>query len=174
METATFAGGCFWCTEALFQLLKGVKSVVSGYSGGAFENPTSEQVYAGITGHAETIQIEFDPKVISYRDLLYVFFKTHDPTSKNRQGYDVGEEYKSAVFYHNDLQKRMVETVRADLQKDYPKPIVTEIVAFKNFYKAADSHQDFYKKNPDKPYCQLVIDPKIQKLKKDFKIYLKK
>jgi peptide-methionine (S)-S-oxide reductase len=173
METATFAGGCFWCTEAIFQMLKGVTSVVSGYSGGKMKNPTSDQVYAGITGHAEAIQIEFDRKKITYKELLNVFMKMHDPTSVNRQGYDVGEEYRSVIFFHDKQQEKDARTVVADLQKDYNKPIATQIVPFINFYKADDLHQNFYKKNPDKLYCTLVIDPKIQKLKKDFKQLIK-
>lgn len=174
METATFAGGCFWCTEALFQLLKGVKTVVSGYSGGNMDNPTYNQVSSGITNHAESVQITFDPKIIKYKDLLYVFMKTHDPTTLNRQGADAGTQYRSVIFYANENQKKEAETVIADLQKDYQNSIVTALKPLENFYKAEDYHQDFYKNNPDKPYCQLVIDPKIQKLKKDFKTYLKK
>lgn len=174
MAKAIFGGGCFWCTEGIFKEIKGVKEVISGYSGGIVENPTDNQVYAGYTGHAESIQLTFDPKVIGYKDLLYIFFKTHDPTSLNRQGYDVGNEYRSIVFYNSEKQKLIAEEIKEELQKDYTSQIVTQIVPFENFYPAEDYHQDFYKKNPNKPYCTLVIDPKIQKLRRDFPEYLKK
>ena len=173
METATLGGGCFWCTEGIFNQIKGVTKVTSGYSGGIMENPTSMQVYSGKTGHAECIQVRFDPNIINYKDILYIFFKTHDPTSLNKQGYDVGDEYRSVIFYHSAGQNEIAETLKSNLQKDYPNPIVTEIVPFENFYTAEDYHQNFYTKNPNKAYCVLVIDPKIQKLKKDFKQYLK-
>ncbi len=173
METATFAGGCFWCTEAIFQQIKGVSEVVSGYSGGEMKNPSYEQVSGSTTGHAETIQVRFDPKVIAYKDLLYIFFKMIDPTTKDRQGADVGSQYRSMVFYHNQQQKAEAEDAVKQLQKDYPVPIVTEIVPFKSFFKAEGYHQDFYRKNKGATYCKLVIDPKIDKLKKNFRAYLK-
>lgn len=173
MEKATFAGGCFWCTEAIFQNIKGVSEVVSGYSGGEMENPSYEQVSESNTGHAETIQLTFDPRVVGYKDLLYIFFKMHDPTTKDRQGSDVGSQYRSVVFYHDEQQKKEAEEAIKDFQKEYLSPIVTEVLPFKNFYKAEGYHQDFYDHNKNTPYCKLVIDPKIEKLKKNFGKYLK-
>lgn len=172
MEIATFAGGCFWCMEAVFKMLRGVSKVTSGYSGGHVENPSYEQVCDETTGHAESIQIEFDPKEISYKDLLYVFFRLHDPTTLNRQGNDIGESYRSAIFYHNAHQKKEEEVARDEAQKNYKDKIVTEISPFKNFYEAENYHKDYYAKNQGAQYCQVVIDPKIDKLKKDFKKYL--
>lgn len=172
-EIATFAGGCFWCTEALFRMLNGVERVVSGYSGGNIDNPSYDQVSSGITNHAEAIQITFDPKTIKYKDLLYVFMKTHDPTTLNRQGYDAGTQYRSVIFFTDEAQRKAAYTAVADAQKDYQNKIVTEIVPFKNFFQAGDYHQNFYINNKNKPYCVLVIDPKVQKLKSDFKHYLK-
>jgi peptide-methionine (S)-S-oxide reductase len=171
METATFAGGCFWCTEAIFQRLKGVISVISGYTGGSVENPTYEQVCSGTTGHAEAIQITFDPAIISFETLLEVFFKLHDPTTLNRQGGDSGTQYRSAVFYHDEKQKLAVETMINQLnnQKLYPNPIVTKIEPYQKFYKAEEYHQDFYKNNAPNPYCTVIIDPKIRKLMEEFK-----
>jgi len=169
LETVTFSGGCFWCTEAIFKRIKGVESVTSGYSGGKIENPTYEQVYSGTTGHAEAIQIEFDPKIISYEKLLEVFFKLHDPTTLNRQGNDVGTQYRSAIFYHGEKQKTQAEKAKLKMQKIYRGKIVTEIVPFSNFYKAENYHQNYFENNKNAPYCQVVIDPKIQKLYKDFK-----
>lgn len=169
VETATFAGGCFWCTEAIFKRLKGVKSVISGYSGGRTKNPTYEEVCSGTTGHAETIQIGFDPKIISYEKLLEVFFKLHDPTTLNRQGNDVGTQYRSAIFYHDEKQKKLAEKIKSEMQKIYKGKIVTEIVPFSNFYRAEGYHQNYFESNKNAPYCQVVIDPKIQKLYKDFK-----
>ena len=171
-EIATFGGGCFWCTEAIFKSIKGVKKVVSGYSGGKEKDPSYELISTGSTKHAEAIQITFDPKLISYADLLYIFLKTHNPTTLNRQGADVGTQYRSVIFYH-DEQKKVAEKAINKAQNEYNEKIVTEIVPFENFYEAENYHQDYYKKNPDKMYCKLVIDPKIQKLKKDFKKYLK-
>ena len=168
-EIATFAGGCFWCTEAIFKRLKGVEAVTSGYSGGKIENPTYDQVCSGTTGHAEAIQIEFDPKIISFEKLLEVFFKLHDPTTLNRQGNDVGTQYRSAVFYHDEKQKTQAEKTKSKMQKVYNGKIVTEIVPFSNFYKAEGYHQNYFENNKNAPYCQVVIDPKIQKLYKDFK-----
>jgi len=173
METATFAGGCFWCTEAIFQMIRGVTKVVSGYAGGVTDSPSYKDVSTGKTGYAEAIQITFDPKLISYKDLLYIFFKTHDPTTPNRQRADFGTQYRSMIFYHSKAQKKMTEIALTEVRKDYSSPIVTQIVQFKNFYEAENYHQSFYNKNPNAVYCQLVIDSKIEKLKKDFKDYLK-
>lgn len=171
METATLAGGCFWCTEAIFKRLKGVESVTSGYSGGNVENPTYEQVCSGTTGHAEAIQIKFDPKIISFYKLLYVFFKLHNPTTLNQQGNDIGTQYRSAIFYHSKKQKLTAEKVKKEIEKSemYKDPIVTEIAPFKNFYEAEGYHKNYYDRNSQAPYCQYVIDPKIQKLYKEFK-----
>ncbi len=169
-ETVTFAGGCFWCTEAVFQKLKGVTSVIPGYTGGKIPNPTYEQVCTGTTGHAEAIQIIFDPNLIPFRKLVEVFFHLHDPTTLNRQGNDTGTQYRSAIFYSSETQKKNAQEVKADIgqQKLYPGKVVTEIVPFTKFYKAENYHQDYYNKNSYQPYCQYVIDPKIQKLKKEF------
>lgn len=173
-KTATFAGGCFWCTEAIFKRLKGVTSVMPGYTGGEAKNPTYEQVCAGTTGHAEAIQIEFDPGVIPYERLLDVFFATHDPTTLNRQGNDVSEQYRSAIFYHNDAQRVTSEQTikRLEQEKVFTRSIVTQLVPFKNFYPAEDYHRDYYTRNKYKPYCLLTISPKIAKLRKKFKSYL--
>ncbi len=170
-EIATLAGGCFWCTEAIFQRLKGVAEVKPGYSGGNVENPTYEQVCSGSTGHAEAIQIKFDPKIIQFEKLLGVFFKLHDPTTLNRQGADSGTEYRSAIFYHSQIQKQTAENVKNDIEKSgiYESRIVTEIVPFKSFFEAENYHKNYYDANRSQPYCQLVIDPKIQKLYKEFK-----
>lgn len=162
------AGGCFWCTETIFKNLKGVSSVISGYSGGERENPNWDQIHLGNTGHAEAIKITFDPKVISLEDLLYVFFKTHDPTTLNRQGADVGSQYRSAIFYMDDNQKESAEKALKLAQKDYKVKIVTEITAYKNFYPAESYHQDFYANNKLNFYCRVVIDPKIRKLRQEF------
>ena len=175
MEKATLAGGCFWCTEAIFKRLKGVNSLTPGYSGGDLSadggNPSYETVSSGRTGHAEAIQIEFDPNIISYEKLLEVFFKLHDPTTLNQQGNDIGTQYRSAVFYHDEKQKETAKSVKSKIEaeKVYEKPIVTEIVQFEKFFKAEDYHLDYYAKNSDQPYCRIVIDPKITKLYKEFK-----
>ena len=173
MQKATFANGCFWCTEAIFKRLKGVKSVVSGYSGGTEENPTYEEVSAHKTNHAEAIEVEFDSKEISFLDLMYVFFRTHDPTTLNRQGADVGPQYRSAIFYHSEEQKKQAEKSLKEAQKEYKNKIVTSIEKFKSFYKADSSHQNYYERNKDARYCQVVIDPKIKKLEENFGKYLK-
>ncbi len=165
METATFGGGCFWCTQALFKRLKGVVSVMSGYAGGSREHdstPSYEEVSTGKTGFAEAIQIKFDPKIISFEKILDIFFSTHDPTTLNRQGQDIGTQYRSVIFYHNSKQKEIA------LKLKQPS-FVTEIVPYINFYKAEEYHQNFYEKNKDYPYCQIIINPKIQKLLKEFK-----
>ena len=166
MQIATLANGCFWCSEAIFKRLKGVKSVLPGYSGGIVENPSYEQVCTGKTGHAESIQIEFDPTVIPYEKILDVFWHTHDPTTLNRQGNDVGTQYKSAIFYHDQKQKEIAEKSKRGLEKVgvYKNPIVTEITPFKNFYVAEDYHKNYYEEHQDAPYCSVVINPKVRKL----------
>ena len=170
-EKATFGSGCFWCTEAVFQQLRGVESVVSGYSGGDLINPTYEQVCSGRTGHAEVVQITFDPSVLAYDELLKVFWQTHDPTTPNRQGHDVGTQYRSAIFYHNDDQRRTAEAYKAQLDASgtFAIPIVTEITPFKNFYPAENYHQNYFNLNPAQSYCAAVIRPKVEKFKKEFK-----
>lgn len=168
LETATLAGGCFWCTQAIFKRLKGVIKVTSGYSGGNKPNPTYEEVCSGQTGHAEAIQIEFDPKVISFEKILEVFFKLHDPTTLNRQGVDIGTQYRSVIFYHDQKQKETTEKIKEEKSGDYEGKIVTEIVPFTAFYKAAPSHQNFYENNRRQLYCQISIDPKLKKLYKNF------
>lgn len=175
LDTATFGGGCFWCVEAVFQRIKGVYSIESGYSGGQVKNPTYEQVCTGTTGHAEVAQIAYDPKVVSYEDLLDVFWRTHDPTTLNRQGNDVGTQYRSVIFYHSAEQQRIAEKSKKEagalgLWKD---PIVTEISPLTIFYKAEDYHQNYYNTHSSQPYCTFVIGPKIQKLNQLFKDKLK-
>ena len=165
-ETATFANGCFWCSEAVFKRLKGIKSVLPGYSGGQVKNPSYEQVCSGRTGHAESIQIEFDPKVISFEKILNIFWRTHDPTTLNRQGNDVGTQYRSAIFYHDLKQKEIAEEYRRELENEgvYKNPIVTEITPFNSFYVAEDYHKNYYDEHRDAPYCSYIIDPKVHKL----------
>jgi peptide-methionine (S)-S-oxide reductase len=174
-DTVTFGTGCFWCTEAIFQQLNGVFSATSGYSGGHVDNPTYKEVCEGTTGHAEVIQIVYDPSKITFDELLEVFWQTHDPTTLNRQGNDVGPQYRSAIFYHNDEQKRKAEEYKAKLDesKAFNNPIVTEITPFSKFYKAENYHQDYYNNNGSQPYCQYVIRPKLDKFKKVFKDKLK-
>jgi len=167
MELATFGGGCFWCMEAVFERLPGVKSVASGFAGGRAANPTYEQVCTGATGHAEVTQIEFDPAKISYEKLLDVFWQAHDPTTLNRQGADEGTQYRSIILYHSDAQKLAAEKSKAGAQKNFKHPIVTEIAPFTKFYKAEDYHQAYYDNNSSAPYCQIVIAPKLSKLEKD-------
>lgn len=169
-ETATFGAGCFWCVEAVFKELKGVHSVVSGYAGGTAQNPSYRQVCRGDTGHAEAVQITFDPEVISFEELLQVFWRTHDPTTLNRQGADAGTQYRSAIFYHDQKQKEIAERLKreANESKLWPDPIVTEIAPFTNFYKAEPYHQHYYDSNWDQPYCQVVIEPKLRKFRKEF------
>ena len=166
MQIATFGGGCFWCTEAIFQRLKGVKSAIPGYSGGDLPSPTYEEVSEGVTGHAEAVQIEFDPSLIPYRKLLEVFFYTHDPTTPNQQGNDMGPQYRSSVFYHSAEQKSLSEEFIQELteRRVFDRPIVTEVEPFKNFYEADDYHKNYYEKNKDAMYCNYVIGPKIHKL----------
>ena len=170
LETATFANGCFWCTEAVFQELKGVEKVTSGYSGGHVENPTYEQVCNKDTGHAECLQIEYDPQQISFDELLEVFWKTHDPTTLNRQGNDVGPQYRSAIFYHTEEQKEKAEKYKAELNGSgvFNSPILTAIEPFTVFYPAENYHSDYYKRNSLQPYCYYVIKPKMEKFKKVF------
>ncbi len=175
LEKATFGTGCFWCTETIFEKLKGVESAVSGYSGGKKENPTYKEVCTGETGHAEVIQVTFDPQIISFEQLLEVFWKTHDPTTLNRQGNDVGTQYRSVIYYHNDDQKKLATAYKTKLEKAevYDTPIVTEITKFDKFYPAENYHQDYYEQNKSEPYCNMVITPKVEKFKKVFKDKLK-
>lgn len=175
-DTATFGTGCFWCTEAVFQELNGVLKATSGYSGGTVKNPTYEQVSSGTTGHAECLEIVYDPAIISYDELLEVFWKVHDPTTLNQQGADVGTQYRSAIFYHNDGQKRKAQEYKKKLGESgaFPSPIVTEITAAKPFYSAEDYHQNFYANNPNYGYCRMVVRPKLDKFEQVFKDKLKK
>jgi peptide-methionine (S)-S-oxide reductase len=175
LAKATFAGGCFWCTEAVYAQIKGVESVTSGYLGGSVPNPTYKQVCTGQTGHAEAVEIEFDPAVVGYGKLLEVFFSTHDPTTLNRQGADVGTQYRSGVFYHDEGQRKLAEEVieRLDAAKVFPNPIVTEVVEASTFYPAENYHQDYFANNPLQPYCQAVVSPKVEKVRKVFKDLLK-
>lgn len=175
LEKATFGAGCFWCVEAVFEKLNGVESVISGYTGGNKPNPTYKEVCTGETGHAEVSQITYNPNVITYTELLEVFWKTHDPTTLNRQGNDIGTQYRSAIFYHNDEQKRIAELYKKKLEEEkvFNKPITTEITALSVFYPAEDYHQDYYEQNKTQPYCSMVITPKLDKFKKVFKEKLK-
>lgn len=175
LETATFGAGCFWCVEAIFQDIKGVVSVKPGYTGGTVKNPTYKEVCTGTTGHAEVAQIKYDPTLVSFDKLLEVFWYTHDPTTLNRQGADVGTQYRSAVFYHTEEQKSKAEAYKAKLEelKVYPNPIVTEITKFEKFWEAEDYHNDYYSNNPDQGYCKMVIKPKVEKFKKAFEEVLK-
>ena len=166
LETAVFGGGCFWCLDAQFKLVPGVMSVISGYAGGTTKNPNYEQVCSETTGHAEVVQVEFDPSVVSYEDLLRKFFHAHDPTTLNRQGPDVGTSYRSIILYKDANQKQIAEKVKAEAQKDWSDPIVTEIVPLQAFYKAEEYHQDYFAKNPDQGYCRLVVAPKVKKFEK--------
>lgn len=170
LETATFGAGCFWCVEAIFQRLQGVVEVRSGYSGGARPNPTYEQVCSGATGHAEVCQVVFNPQEIGFAELLEVFWSTHDPTTLNRQGNDVGTQYRSAIFYHNEEQRQLAEEYKRKLDEAhvFSDPIVTEIVPFSVFYPAENYHQDYYNQNGSQPYCSFVIRPKVEKMKKVF------
>jgi len=176
METIVFGGGCFWCTEAVFQMLKGVVSVEPGYTGGTTENPTYEQICTGRTGHAEVIKIVYDPAVIGIQDLLTVFFATHDPSQINRQGNDVGTEYRSSVFYTTPEQKIETEKIIAEIDASSPEGgrVVTEVVPLGRFYPAEEYHQDYFARNPEKGYCQIVINPKVEKVQKKFADLLKR
>ena len=175
LETATLGAGCFWCVEAVFDDLRGVEDVVSGYSGGHKENPTYQEVCSDTTGHAEVAQIKFDPSVLSFKELLQVFFTVHDPTTLNRQGGDIGESYRSAIFYHNDEQKRIAEEVIKEFtdEKVYDDPIVTEVKAFDKFWPAENYHQEYFLNNPNQPYCTAVVAPKVAKFRKKFADRLK-
>jgi peptide-methionine (S)-S-oxide reductase len=173
-ELATLGGGCYWCLEAYYQRVEGVESVVSGYSGGHAENPTTKEVYMGDTGHAEVVQVSFDPSKVSYREILEIFYVMHDPTTLNRQGNDVGEWYRSIILYHDEEQKKVAEeTTKNFAQPLYKDPIVTQLVPFEKFWPADEDMQDFYNKNRTSGYCMFVIDPKIQKLRQQFAAKLK-
>jgi len=176
LQKAYFASGCFWCTEAVFEDLKGVENAVSGYTGGSNRNPTYEQVSSGDTNHAEVVEITFDADVISFKTLVEVFFKTHNPTTLNKQGNDVGTQYRSAIFYVDDKQKTEAEEVKKQIEEEkiYEDPVVTTIEEFKEFFEAEKYHQDFYKNNPTQGYCQVVINPKLAKFRKEFLPLLKK
>jgi peptide-methionine (S)-S-oxide reductase len=174
-EVATFGSGCFWCTEAVFERLEGVDNVVSGFSGGKVKNPSYREITTGRTGHAEVCQIYYDPDIVSYKELLEVFWYTHDPTTLNRQGNDVGPQYRSVIFYHSEEQKNLAEKSLADMDASgfFKDPIVTEITGFTNFYEAEDYHQDYFKNNPNAPYCTFVVKPKVDKFKAKFQDKLK-
>ena len=171
METATLGGGCFWCVEAIYQDVIGVDKVVSGYAGGAVENPTYQEVCSGTTGHAEVVQIVFDPTVISFEEILFIFWRTHDPTTLNRQGNDVGTQYRSVIFYHDEQQKSIAEQSMAETDASdlWPDPIVTEIAPLPIFYEGEEYHQNYFVENPYQPYCIFVINPKVQKFRKSFR-----
>jgi peptide-methionine (S)-S-oxide reductase len=175
-EIATLGGGCFWCLEAIFNELRGVEKVVSGYSGGSVPDPTYSEVCSGTTGHAEAVQITFDPQIISFKELLQVFFTIHDPTTLNRQGADVGTQYRSVIFYHTAEQKSVAQEVIAELEKAkvWDAPIVTALMPFEAFYPAEEYHQEYYNRNPEQPYCRVVIEPKVVKFRKQFLAKLKK
>jgi len=175
LQIATFGSGCFWCTEAIFQNIDGVQKVVSGYMGGQVKNPTYKEVCSGLTGHAEVLQVTFNPDEVGYDELLEIFWKTHDPTTLNRQGNDIGSQYRSAIFYHNDEQKQLAGRYKEQLNaaEAFDQPIVTEITPASVFYKAEDYHQNYYNLNGDAPYCAFVIKPKVEKFKKVFKEKLK-
>ncbi|MCP4140948.1 MAG: peptide-methionine (S)-S-oxide reductase MsrA [Chloroflexi bacterium] len=172
-EMATLAGGCFWCLEAVYGNLKGVYRVESGYSGGATPNPSYQAVCGGETGHAEVVQLTFDPEIISFDELLRVFFTIHDPTTLNRQGADVGTQYRSAIFYHSDSQKESAEKIMAEMAAEWADPIVTEIVPMEIFYRAEQHHQNYFALNPNQPYCRAVVAPKVKKFQEKFVLKLK-
>lgn len=175
LEVATLGGGCFWCLDAIYRDVQGVERVVSGYSGGHVVNPTYEQVCGKRTGHAEVVQVWFDPAAISFDEILYIFWRIHDPTTLNRQGNDVGPQYRSAIFYHDEAQKAAAERTRAEVEAErvWPDPIVTEIMPFEAFYEAEGYHQDYFNNNPNQPYCVYVVDPKVRKFRKSFQSKLK-
>jgi peptide-methionine (S)-S-oxide reductase len=176
LQTATLAGGCFWCLEAVYDEIKGVQGVESGYAGGHVDNPTYRAVCNGDTGHAEVVQVHFDPNIVSYRDLLNVFFAIHDPTTLNRQGADTGTQYRSAIFYHDDEQKKVAEELikELDAQKIWDRPLVTQVTKLDKFYMAEDYHQEYFANNPYQPYCMAVVSPKVSKFRKHFIEMLKK
>lgn len=175
MSKAIFGGGCFWCTEAVFNMLKGVTKVLPGYSGGTIVNPTYDQVCSGSTGHAEVVYIEYDPSLVSFRTLLTVFFGSHDPTTLNRQGHDVGTQYRSIIFYTDDEQKAVAHEIINEINSSNPNgdPVVTEVVPFEHFYEAENYHQDYFARNPGNRYCQIIINPKLEKIQKEFSELLK-
>jgi peptide-methionine (S)-S-oxide reductase len=175
LEVATLGGGCFWCLDAIYRDVQGVERVVSGYSGGHVANPTYEQVCGKRTGHAEVVQVWYEPAVISYEDILYIFWRIHDPTTLNRQGNDVGPQYRSVIFYHDEAQRAAAEKTRAETESGrvWPDPIVTEIAPFDVFYEAEEYHQDYFARNPYQPYCVYVVDPKVRKFRKSFQEKLK-
>jgi len=175
LETTTLGGGCFWCVEAIYQDVVGVQQVVSGYAGGRVKNPSYQQVCTGTTGHAEVVQITFDPAVISFEDILYIFWRTHDPSTVNRQGADVGTQYRSIILYHNEAQRAIAEKSKQETDASglWPEPIVTQIAPLDTFYQAEGYHQDYYRSNPYQPYCMMVIDPKVKKFKQQFQDRLK-
>jgi peptide-methionine (S)-S-oxide reductase len=170
METTTLGGGCFWCLEAVYDEIEGVASVESGYSGGARANPSYEQVSTGATGHAEVVQIRFDPEITSFREVLQIFFSIHDPTTPNRQGNDIGSQYRSVIFHHSEEQKEVAKKVMEELERSgvFKTPVVTELVPFERFYPAEGYHQEYYRRNPAQPYCQFVIDPKVSKFRAQY------
>ncbi len=176
LETATLGGGCFWCTEAVFDSVIGVEDVVSGYAGGHKENPTYQEVCSETTGHAEVIQLKFNPEEISFKEILGIFFATHDPTTLNRQGNDIGESYRSAIFYHSDEQKETADKVIEEITENgvFDDDIVTEVTEFTNFYPAEDYHQNYFENNPNQPYCAAVVSPKVSKFRKTFADRLKR
>jgi peptide-methionine (S)-S-oxide reductase len=173
-EQATLGGGCFWCLEAVYKDLQGVEKVVSGYAGGHVRSPSYQQVCTGTTGHAEVVQVTFDPEVISFSELLQVFFTIHDPTTLNRQGNDVGSQYRSAIFYHSEAQRQAAQAAIAEAQPLWERPIVTEVTPLDMFYPGEDYHQDYFERNPYQPYCQVVIAPKVSKFRKKYFEKLKK
>ncbi len=175
LEIATLGGGCFWCVEAIYQDVKGVQQVISGYAGGAVDNPTYQQICTGTTGHAEVIQITFDPQLISFADILYIFWRVHDPTTLNRQGGDAGTQYRSIILYHNQTQQNIAQKSKqeTDASALWPNPLVTEIAPLATFYPGEAYHQNYYRSNPNQPYCQMVIDPKVRKFRKSFQEKLK-
>jgi peptide methionine sulfoxide reductase msrA/msrB len=174
LEIATLGGGCFWCTEAIMNELEGVDKVISGYAGGEVDNPGYLEVSSGNTGHAEVVQVHFNPRKIAYADMLHIFLLTHDPTSRDRQGADVGTQYRSIILYHNEEQQQTARKIIAELEPLFDKPIVTELLPYSKFFKAEQSHQDYYRNNPERAYCRAVINPKLQKLRKQFSNALKK
>ena len=175
LELATFGSGCFWCSEAVFEMVYGVTRVIPGYAGGQAMNPSYEEVCTGETGHAEVVQITFNPDIISYQELLKIFWRTHDPTTLNRQGNDTGTQYRSVIFYHNENQKQIAEKYKIELDNSgaWDNPVVTEIVSLNNFFEAEDYHHNYFKNNPEQAYCSFVIAPKIEKFEKAFKEMLK-
>ncbi|MBO1254517.1 peptide-methionine (S)-S-oxide reductase MsrA [Alteromonas sp. 5E99-2] len=175
LESATLAGGCFWCIESAFNKLHGVVSAKSAYAGGEVDNPTYKQVCSGTTGHAEVVRVEYDPELMTYRDVLEIFFALHDPTQLNRQGNDIGTQYRSAIFFHDEAQKQSAEAIIAEMTADntWPEPIVTEVVALNNYYEAEDYHQEYFDNNPENQYCAMVVGPKLAKFKKNFASRLK-